>query len=42
VKYGARIERHDPENLPINDVNTIANYGPEIFPFLNAPIGSAF
>jgi len=32
----------DPENLTIYDVNTIANYDPEIIPFLQAPIGSAF
>ena len=32
----------DPENLAIYDVNTIANYDPEIIPFLYAPIGSAF
>lgn len=32
----------EPNNLAIYDVNTIANYDPEIVPFLNAPIGSAF
>jgi len=32
----------DPNNLAIYDVNTIANYDPEIIPFLDAPIGSAF
>jgi hypothetical protein len=32
----------DPANLAIYDVNTIANYDPEIIPFLRAPIGSAF
>lgn len=31
-----------PSNHAIYDVNTIANYDPEIIPFLNAPIGSAF
>ena len=30
------------ENLEIYDVNTIANYDPEIIPFLDAPPGSAF
>jgi hypothetical protein len=32
----------DPDNLAIYDVNTIANYDPEIIPFLDAPIGLAF
>lgn len=32
----------DPKNMAIYDVNTIANYDPEIIPFLHAPIGSAF
>ena len=32
----------DPDNHAIYDVNTIANYDPDIIPFLNAPIGSAF
>jgi len=32
----------DPENLAIYDVNTIANYDPEIIPLLEAPVGSAF
>jgi hypothetical protein len=31
-----------PDNLSIYDVNTIANYDPEIIPFLEAPVGSAF
>ena len=31
-----------PENLEIYDVNTIANYDPDIIPFLDAPAGSAF
>lgn len=29
-------------NLEIYDVNTVANYDPDIIPFLDAPIGSAF
>lgn len=29
-------------NSGIFDVNTVANYDPEIIPFLNAPVGSAF
>jgi len=32
----------NPDNHAIYDVNTIANYDPEIIPFLDAPIGSAF
>jgi len=32
----------DPENLAIYDVNTIANYSPDIVPFLDAPPRSAF
>lgn len=32
----------DPSNLEIYDVNTIANYDPEIIPLLAAPCGSAF
>jgi hypothetical protein len=32
----------DAANLEIYDVNTIANYDPDIIPFLDAPIGTAF
>jgi hypothetical protein len=32
----------DSNNHGIYDVNTIANYDPDIVPFLNAPPGSAF
>ncbi len=32
----------DPDNTTIYDVNTIANYDPEIIPFLDSPCGSAF
>lgn len=32
----------DPNNHAVYDVNTIANYDPDIIPFLDAPIGSAF
>lgn len=32
----------EPSNLEIYDVNTIANYSPDITKFLNAPYGSAF
>lgn len=32
----------DPGNHAVYDVNTIANYAPDIIPFLDAPIGSAF
>jgi hypothetical protein len=33
---------NDPANHGIYDVNTIANYDPDIVPFLHAPVGSAF
>ena len=33
---------NDPENLAIYDVNTVANYDPEVIAFLDAPPGSAF
>jgi hypothetical protein len=33
---------NDSRNLSIWDVNTIANYDPDIVPYLNAPIRSAF
>jgi hypothetical protein len=32
----------EPRNLAIYDVNTIANYDPEIIPLLDSPLGSAF
>ena len=32
----------DAANLAIYDVNTIANYDPDIIPFLDAPVGAAF
>src|SRR5689334_9403114 len=32
----------DPANLEVYDVNTIANYDPEIIPLLQSPAGSAF
>ena len=32
----------NPDNTAIYDVNTIANYDPDIIPFLDAPIGSSF
>jgi hypothetical protein len=32
----------DPDNFAIFNVNTIANYDPDIVPFLDAPVGSAF
>ena len=39
-------ETHDymdnSENIAIYDVNTIANYDPEIIPFLDAPYKTAF
>jgi hypothetical protein len=30
-----------PANFELYDVNTIANYDPEIIPYLNAPVGYA-
>jgi hypothetical protein len=32
----------DAANLAIYDVNSVANYDPDVIPFLDAPIGSAF
>jgi hypothetical protein len=32
----------EPRNFGFYDVNTIANYDPEIIPHLDAPLGSAF
>lgn len=32
----------NPDNLSLYDVNTIANYDPEIIPFLEAPEGCQF
>jgi hypothetical protein len=32
----------DPKNIGIYDVNTIANYDPDIIPFLDMPVGSTF
>jgi hypothetical protein len=32
----------DPNHLGIYDVNTVANYDPDIIAFLDAPINSAF
>jgi len=44
VHVGARIAEYmdNADNITIYDVNTIANYDPEIIPFLDAPSGSAF
>lgn len=33
---------NNPDNLEIYQVNTIANYDPEIIPFLKSPVNSAF
>jgi hypothetical protein len=33
---------NDPGNHSVYDVNTIANYDPDIVPFLDAPVGSTF
>lgn len=32
----------NPKNHNIYDVNTIANYDPQIIPLLDAPVGSAY
>jgi hypothetical protein len=32
----------NPDKHGVYDVNTIANYDPEIIPYLNAPVGTAF
>ncbi len=32
----------NPDNMAIYDLNTIANYSPDIVPFLEAPYGSAY
>jgi len=32
----------DPDNLALYDVNTIANYDPDIANFIESPAGSAF
>lgn len=33
---------NDPDNTQIYNVNTIANYDPDIIPFLDSPLNSAF
>ncbi len=38
----SRAYMEDPVNHDVYDVNTIANYDPDIIPFLNAPAGAAF
>ncbi|GAA0703538.1 DUF2185 domain-containing protein [Vreelandella titanicae] len=42
--WGKESEKYmdDPSNHEIYDVNTIANYSPDIVEFLDAPYGSAF
>jgi hypothetical protein len=32
----------NPDNHAVYDVNTIANYDPDIIPFLDFPVGSSF
>jgi hypothetical protein len=32
----------NPNNIGIHDVNTMANYDPEIIPYLSKPIGAIF
>ena len=33
---------NDPDNIGLYDVNTIADIDPDIIPYLNHPVGSAF
>ncbi len=33
---------NDPDNHAVYDVNTIANYDPDIIPFLSSDVGSVF
>lgn len=33
---------NNPDNVAVHDVNTIANYDPDIVPLLHAPLGAAF
>ena len=40
--FESREYMDDASNHAAYDVNTIANYDPDIIPFLDAPIGSAF
>ena len=40
--YESDAYMNDSKNHGLYDVNTIANYDPDIIPFLNAPEGSAF
>jgi len=40
--YESDAYMEDPENHEIYDVNTIANYDPDIIPLLGSPEGSAF
>jgi len=32
----------DPHNMAFYDINTVSNYDPEIIPFLDSPVGSAY
>lgn len=40
--YESEEYMNDTENHAVYDVNTIANYDPDIIPFLDAPVGSTF
>jgi hypothetical protein len=40
--YESQEYMDEPANHAIYDANTIANYDPEIIPFLDAPAGSVF
>jgi hypothetical protein len=39
---GSQAYLDDPDHLGLYDVNTVANYDPEIIPLLDSPPGSAF
>jgi hypothetical protein len=32
----------EPSNFALYDINTVANYDPDVVPLLDAPVGSAF
>ncbi len=38
----SQVFMNNPKNLEIYDVNTIANYDPDIIPLLSEPFGAAF
>ena len=40
--YESRSTWDNPRNHEVYDINTIANYDPDIIQFLDSPVGSAF